>query len=64
MEDGSEYRISKTAGVTGRTRWVLILRTGTDGDDARAIRGLRWLCKTAGRSYGLKVIEIREDGKE
>ena len=43
----------------GRTRWVVVLETGKDGDDQRALRGLRWLCKVALRGWGLKVITLK-----
>ena len=43
-----------------RTQWTVVLETGKDGDDQRALRGIRWICKTALRGWGLKVIKITD----
>ena len=53
----------KDGNNTGRTRWLIVLETSKDGDDSRALRGIRWICKTALHGWGLKVITIT-NGKD
>ena len=43
---------------TGEKIFVIRLRAT---DSAAAIRGLRWVLKTAWRHYGLKVVSVREE---
>jgi hypothetical protein len=59
MDDELRHTDGESDSSNTRTRWLIVLRTGIDGDDERAIRGLKWICKTAGRGWGLKVIVIR-----
>jgi len=45
------------------TIFIVQLRTGR-GRELEAIRGLRWILKTALRRYGLRCIDIREHSSD